>query len=220
MPRFYPFAALLNPTPSVVGPGVVQLFPPVLSMQSGVGANLTNEVAEDFSGFDPFNTGIGQNHGTRPLIVQCIVRNDFGVLGVLDQYMGLGYGSPQAGYPVPNPPNEAYIHVRFNFPLNRWELVCAVAAGGITVQVMTGVPLVTLAAPSHRLMIEFVPGQRVQGYVDGILGASQTNPILIPDFNAGAPTYGASCFVSSGGGALNQIQASFCSLSVQCFGFP
>ena len=234
--RHYPFATAL---PTIIATLATSqaLAVPIVRLTTGNAplANRMIKTAEtDGFGIDPWwSVADGQQFWERPGICSCQIQFPdtipFPIVGGPDVYAGLcyfgiGQAQPWGGGALMF---TASIQLRAQLDLvdPKWELFCNPGnfAAGNTI-VLSGVddPPNLLALPSqgYRLMIEYQPQRYVKAFVNGKLGAVETNPAFLPPASPRRTSFLSSIFVSTGSLSSQRSVADFCNLRAQIIGQP
>ena len=216
--RQYAYASLPQAVVSTVGTGATFGFPPGIDLLSGVGANRQHARAENnvtsllFRGPpNPLVYGWGFRHRVQSTMFVSLFVNPTATQGC-----GIMLDCPSNGssewLSTASPPALTNIQLYVRASDLRFYLRSAVENVGVT-EVMLSNPALTYPSFDDVRILEFdfMPGQYVKGYVDGVLGATITG--------ANVPTHAASplgftlgaagVFISSGTNVNANVTATF-----------
>jgi hypothetical protein len=207
--RFYPFSVI--PPAAGSGGSTSVLQNPVVEVDTGavVAASKTRQCVEQFNARQMWNTG-GLTFWDRRQRVRCRVL-PYTVLNGGDADASAGI---QIGLALNHPLTvQDFIRLSMAFDsINGFFYRLQVSDGvGMTDVALTGVGAPAVGT-AHELEFEFVPGDRVDAFVDGILGATVTT-----NLPAGAINRGAGIFVGEDASGLDRIAAAFVGLEAYTY---
>jgi len=220
--RFYPFSSVPTLLHSSGG-GSTALTGPELAIDSGAGAFKDRWVGER----DPLNlldenqsvpTAWNRQHRHR-----CLVMLQQMIGGTVDSWIGIGLGAYNVVPPYPVGVSAAVVNCALlyaNGGTNTWELYVGRQAAKSAKLTLAGVGIPTFNAfQTYALEVRYFPGSRVEAYVDGVLGATQSDLTVLPD-----PAFFmdpiASLFVTTGNNAGADSTGSYMADMAAMFGFP
>lgn len=214
LPRFYPFSNTMATIVQQAGATQSNTIAnrPILILHAAPVANSMIEVGEIFV-LMPDAYG-ADGIFSKPNVAEVLVTNLPAAAGLPGQfdYAGLEIGSAIL-FPFPSPMGMNVIQIRANLKTGAWELVTANTLGGETITTISGAGY---TINSHRLSLEYMPGEYARGYVDSVLRAENTTNLPTPDVVN--DLVGAGVFLGYNTGSLLVKEVYFHNLYIETIG--